>query len=148
MDRLKVKKLRQSAILPMRATPDSAGADLCACIDEPLLLPAGRRVTVPTGVALEIPAGMAGFIFGRSGLGIKHGVVPSNAVGVIDADYRGEVIVGLSNHGDADYLIRPGERIAQLVLLPVSFAGIVQCAELTDTARGTGGFGSTGSHTP
>lgn len=141
---LRVKKLREGASLPLRATPGSAGADLCACLEEPLSLPAGGRVIVPTGLGVEIPAGQAGFVFGRSGLGIRHGIVPSNGVGVIDSDYRGEILVGLSNHGDKDYEIAPGERIAQLVLLPVTAAPIVEVAQLSDTARGDGGLGSTG----
>lgn len=144
MNTLKVQIVREGAVPPRRATPHSAGADLCACLEQPLLLPAGGRVTVPTGVAVEIEPGWAGFVFGRSGLGIKHGIAPSNAVGVIDADYRGEVLVGLTNHGEGDYLIQPGERIAQLVLLPVALAEIVEAQTLTDTGRGAGGLGSTG----
>ncbi len=144
MNELKVKKLQPYAKLPQRATPTSAGADLCACLTEPLLLPAKGRVTVPTGVAVEIQPGWAGFVFGRSGHGIRHGIVPANAVGVIDADYRGEIMVGLVNHGDEDYTIQPGERIAQLVLLPVALAEIVEVESLSDTQRGANGFGSTG----
>lgn len=141
---LKVKKLNNKAILPVRATPGSVGADLCACLDAPILLPKGGRAIIPTGIAVEIPRGYGGFVFGRSGLGIKHGIVPSNAVGVIDSDYRGEILVGLSNHGEDDYTIAPGERIAQLVLLPIVAAEIVESTTLGDTARGDGGFGSTG----
>jgi len=144
MNELKVKKLQPHAKLPQRATPTSAGADLCACLTEPLLLPAKGRVTVPTGVAVEIAPGWAGFVFGRSGHGIRHGIVPANAVGVIDADYRGEIMVGLVNQGDQDYTIQPGERIAQLVLLPVALAEIVEVESLSDTQRGANGFGSTG----
>ncbi|MCL2579045.1 MAG: dUTP diphosphatase [Oscillospiraceae bacterium] len=144
MNLLKVKKLSDRAVLPTRATEQSAGADLHACLESPLLLPAGGMAVVPVGIALEISPGWAGFVFGRSGLGIKHGIVPSNAVGVIDADYRGQVQVGLINHGKEDYLIQPGERIAQLILLPVGMAKIVEAQILSDTTRGTGGFGSTG----
>ena len=144
MNILKVKKLDERAVLPRRATPDSAGADLCACIDTPLILPAGEMRVVPTGIAVETQPGWAGFVFGRSGLGIRHGISPSNAVGVIDADYRGEIAVGLINHGWEDYTIQPGERIAQLILMPVALAEIVQAQELSDTGRGAGGFGSTG----
>jgi len=93
---------------------------------------------------MEGPEQAAAFVFGRSGLGIKHGIVPSNAVGVIDADYRGEIIVGLSNHGGSDYTIQPGERVAQMVILPVLAPTVVEVEELSDTARGAGGFGSTG----
>jgi len=144
MNTLKVKKLHPKAVLPRRATPGSAGADLCACLEQPLLLPAGEMRLIPTGVAVEIAPGWAGFVFGRSGLGIKHGIAPSNAVGVIDADYRGEIKVGLINHGKQDYVIQPEERIAQLILLPVSLAEIVEARELSGTVRGDGGFGSTG----
>jgi len=144
MQTLKAKKLHPNAILPSRATPQSAGADLHACLEAPLVLPSGGIVVVPTGVVVEIAPSWAGFVFGRSGLGAKHGVCPANAVGVVDSDYRGEIKVALINHGPADYIIQPGERIAQLVLLPVALAEIVEAASLSDTDRGTGGFGSTG----
>ncbi|MCL2857861.1 MAG: dUTP diphosphatase [Oscillospiraceae bacterium] len=144
MQTLKIKKLCPSATLPSRATPQSAGADLHACIEAPLILPRGGIAIIPTGIAMEIAPGLAGFVFGRSGLGVRHGICPANAVGVIDCDYRGEVKVGLINHGKADYTIQPGERIAQLVLLPVALAEIVEADSLSDTSRGTGGFGSTG----
>ena len=144
METLKVKKLNPQAFLPRRATPHSAGADLSACIGSPLLLQAGGMCVIPTGIAVEIQPGWVGLVFGRSGLGIKHGIAPSNAVGVIDADYRGEVCVGLINHGGEDYLIQPGERIAQLILMPVAAAQIIEAQELSQTARGAGGLGSTG----
>jgi len=144
VDILKVKKLSARAILPRRATEQSAGADLAACLEEPFLLPAGGLAGIPTGIAVEIAPGWAGFVFGRSGLGTKHGITLSNSVGVIDADYRGELHIGLCNHGSEGYLIQPGERIAQLVLLPVGMAEIVEVESLSDTGRGTGGFGSTG----
>lgn len=145
MKKLKVQRLNPHAQLPKRATPASAGADLCACLEQPLTLSAGGQAVIPTGIAAEIAPGWAGFIFGRSGLGIKHGIVPANAVGVIDADYRGEILVGLINHGKEDYTIQPGERIAQLVLLPVALAGIVEVRSLSETPRGAGGLGSTGT---
>lgn len=145
MDCLKVKRLRPDAVLPARATELSAGYDLCACIDAPVRVPARERVLIPTGIAIEIGrADAAAFIFGRSGLGIKHGLAPSNAVGVIDSDYRGEIMVGLSNHSGEDYEIQPGERIAQMLLLPVLTPPVSECAGLSDTQRGAGGFGSTG----
>jgi len=148
MKELRIKRMRPGAALPLRGTSRSAGCDLCACIDEPLLLPAGGRVSVPTGIAVEPVCApeehVGGFVFGRSGLGIRHGIVPSNAVGVIDEDYRGEILVGLSNLSDTDYRIQPGERIAQLVFLPVLLPEIVECEALSDTPRGEGGFGSTG----
>lgn len=145
MEQLKVKKMQPNAILPVRATLSSAGADLAACLEEPLLLPAGERRSIPLGVAVEIQPGWAGFLFGRSGLGVKYGITLSNGVGVIDADYRGELLVVLINHGAEDYLIQPGERIAQLVLMPVALAEIVEVSALSQTQRGTGGFGSTGT---
>lgn len=144
MESLKIKKLSPKAKLPARATENSAGYDLYACIEAPVLVPAGGRATIPTGVAAEIGASAAGFVFGRSGLGIRHGIVPSNAVGVIDGDYRGEILVGLSNHSGTDYWVQPLERVAQLVLLPVLTPPVLECGELTDTARGGKGFGSTG----
>ncbi|MCL2069029.1 MAG: dUTP diphosphatase [Oscillospiraceae bacterium] len=145
MDKLKCKILRQNAVLPKRATDGSAGCDLCACIDEPLLLKAGGRAAIPTGIAIAIEApDIAAFIFGRSGLGIKHGITLSNGVGVIDPDYRGEIHVGLNNRSDEDYIINPGERIAQMILMPVKLPKLLECDELPETSRGEGGFGSTG----
>lgn len=145
MDYLHVKKLRPGAALPERATGWSAGYDLCACLDAPICLPARQRAMIPTGIAIGIEdPGVAGFVFGRSGLGVKRGICPSNAVGVIDADYRGEIMVGLTNHSDEDYTIQPGERIAQMVLLPVLTPVLLEVDELSETGRGAGGFGSTG----
>lgn len=145
MDMLLVKKLRPGAQLPARATTGSAGYDLCACLDAPTTIPAGGRAMLPTGIAIAIgDPGVAGFIFGRSGLGAKHGICPSNAVGVIDSDYRGELVVGLANHSHTAYIVRPGERIAQLVLLPVYLPQLVEADTLPETDRGIGGFGSTG----
>ena len=141
---LRVKKLRPAALIPARSTGGSAGYDLTACLESPLLLPARERVPVPTGLAIEIPAGTVALVFGRSGLGIRHGVAPSNAVGVIDSDYRGEIVVGLSNSSDTDYTILPGERIAQLVLTPILTPAVEECETLSETARGAAGFGSTG----
>ena len=144
MQYLKIKKLSPNAKLPSRATGHSAGYDLFACITAPLLVPAKGRVTIPTGIAIEIDASAAAFVFGRSGLGIRHGLVPSNAVGVIDSDYRGEIIVGLSNHSDIDYFVQPFERVAQLILMPVLTPPVLDCEALSDTVRGGKGFGSTG----
>jgi len=144
MQYLKIKKLSPNARLPSRATEHSAGYDLFACIAAPLLVPAKGRVTIPTGIAIEIEPSAAAFVFGRSGLGIRHGLVPSNAVGVIDSDYRGEIIVGLSNHSDVDYFVQPFERVAQMILLPVLTPPVLDCEALSDTMRGDKGFGSTG----
>jgi dUTP pyrophosphatase len=145
ISQLKVKKIRGDAVLPKRATAGSAGYDLCACIPEPLTLEAGGHFAVPTGIALELPSdNIAAFVFARSGLAVRHGIVPSNAVGVIDSDYRGEIIVGLINQYSEPYTIQPGERIAQMVLMPVFTPQISETEVLPETARGAGGFGSTG----
>ncbi len=141
---LLVRRLKADAVLPARATQQSAGYDLCACISEPLPVPAGKTVLVPTGLAFALPEGSAGFVYARSGLGVRHGLAPANCVGVIDADYRGEVLVGLHNHSGSDYTIKPGERIAQLVVAPVWTPPVEECAVLPETDRGAGGFGSTG----
>ena len=141
---LNVQRLVPGAKIPTRATTKSAGLDLYACLTEPLCIPAGQTRSVPTGIAIALPGGTAGFVYARSGLGIKMGIAPANCVGVIDGDYRGELIVGLYNHSDADYTIEPGERIAQLVVAPVLCPDIVEAETLPGTARGKGGFGSTG----
>ncbi len=147
--KLKIKavspKIGTEIPFPYYASAGAAAMDLHACIDEPVVLKAGARCTVPTGIAIALPdAGYVALVFARSGLGIKKGVCLSNGVGVIDSDYRGEVAVGLLNTGAEDYLIRPGERIAQMAVVPVVQAELEQVDELDDTARGVGGFGSTG----
>ena len=117
---LKMKKVRPGAIIPKRATSGSAGLDLCACTENEVILKAGERTVIPTGIAIAIENNeTAAFVYARSGLGIKHGISLSNGVGVIDSDYRGEICVGLINTSSEDYTIQPGERIAQLVLAPV-----------------------------
>ena len=141
---LKIKKLREEAVLPERKTPGSAGYDLCACIAGDFTIEPGELVILPTGLAAEIPEGCAGMIFTRSGLGVKHGIAVSNGVGVIDSDYRGEIHVGLRNNSQIAYTISPGERIAQLIVMPVCLPEVVEIEELSETERGTGGFGSTG----
>ena len=138
------QKLDPSAQLPRRATASSAGYDLCACVRQPVTVEPGQTVSIPTGLAMALPQGYGGFIFARSGLGIRHGIVPGNCVGVIDADYRGEIKVALHNHSDAPVTVQPGDRIAQLVIMPVMMAEYVEADELCDTDRGAGGFGSTG----
>lgn len=141
----KVRRLRESAKLPFRATNGSAGMDLYACIDSPVTLGAGEKVVIPTGIAIELPsAELAAFVFARSGLAIKHGIGLLNGVGVIDSDYRGEICVGVVNQLAETYTIAPDERIAQLVIMPVSLINPVEAQSLDDTARGEGGFGSTG----
>ena len=142
---VKVKKLRDNAVLPCRATEGSAGADLTACIDEPIELMPGQLAKIPTGIAIELAdKGLAAFLFGRSGLGVKHGITLSNSVGVVDSDYRGEICVGLCNVSDKPYTIQPGERVAQMVIMPVICAQFIPADDLSDTERGSGGFGSTG----
>lgn len=142
---LNVKKLRPTALLPRRATAGSAGYDLFACLEEALIIPAGETRMVPTGIAIDVGSPeLAAFIFARSGIAVKHGVAPANCVGVVDSDYRGEVMVGLHNHSSKDYTIQPEERVAQLVLMPVALPPVQECEELSDTCRGSGGFGSTG----
>lgn len=141
----KVRRLRESAKLPFRATEGSAGMDLYACIDSPVTLGAGEKAVIPTGIAIELPsAELAAFVFARSGLAIKHGMGLLNGVGVIDSDYRGEICVGVINQLAEPYTIAPDERIAQLVIMPVSLINPVEAQSLDDTARGEGGFGSTG----
>ena len=142
---LNVKRLRPAALLPKRATAGSAGYDLFACLEEALVIPAGETRMVPTGIAIDVGSSeLAAFIFARSGIAVKHGVAPANCVGVVDSDYRGEVMVGLHNHSSKDYTIQPEERVAQLVLMPVALPQVQECEELSDTGRGAGGFGSTG----
>lgn len=145
MGTFKVKKLRENARLPFRATPTSAGADLYACIDEPVTLKSGEHAMIPTGIAIELPdVNMVALIYARSGLAVKHGIGLVNAVGVIDSDYRGELCVSVINQYAEPFTINPQERIAQLVITPVCLLEPVEADELSDTQRGTGGFGSTG----
>ncbi len=145
MDILKIKKLKENAKLPTRATPGSAGFDLYACIDEPVTLNKGDKALIPTGIAIGLDdPHYAAFIHSRSGLAIKHGLALLNSVGVIDSDYRGEVCVGIVKLTDEPYTIQPFERIAQMVIKPVELPEIVEVEELDETDRGQGGFGSTG----
>lgn len=135
----------EKAILPKIATQGSAGMDLHACIDEEIVLKPGNRVLVPCGFAISIPGSeYAAFIFARSGLAIKHGITLSNGVGVVDSDYRGEICVGLYNSGEEEYHIKPQERIAQMIIMPVESFPMVEVESLDDTSRGENGFGSTG----
>ena len=130
---------------PHYATAGAAAMDLCACIDEPRTIAAGARTMIPTGIAIALPsADYVALVFARSGLGIKKGICLSNGVGVVDSDYRGEVCVGLCNVSDKEYTIEPFERVAQMVISPVSLMPVEEVTELSDTDRGTGGFGSTG----
>lgn len=144
MEKISVKKLREGARIPYYGSCGAAGADLYACLQEPIVVQPGQTCFVPTGIAMEIPEGYAGLIYARSGLACKQGLAPANKVGVIDSDYRGEFIVALHNHGDEAHYINHGDRVAQLVITPVILPGFTEVSELSDTKRGAGGFGSTG----
>lgn len=139
-----IKKINEKAIIPTYGSDFAAGADLYACLDESLVIEPGETVFIHTGVAVELPVGYAGFVFARSGLASKRGLAPANKVGVIDCDYRGEIMTALHNHGNTAQTIEHGERIAQLVVMPYSVARFNVCKELSETIRGEGGFGSTG----
>ena len=150
---VRYKKLHPDARPPFRATEGSAGADLFALIcggRKSLLIQPKKTIKLQTGIAVEIPQGYGGFLFPRSSLAANHGVSLANCVGVIDSDYRGEIIVPLINHSDSAVKITNGDRIAQLVIMPIATAEFIDCDEsatcsdLSDTARGDGGFGSTG----
>lgn len=142
--KVKIQYLNEKAIKPEYATAGSAGMDLCAAMDNPVELRVGGRVMIPTGIAMQIPEGYGGFIFPRSGLAYKKGISMANCVGVIDSDYTGEIQVVLHNISGHDYTVNPGDRIAQIVFLPVGMAELCEVEELEETRRGTGGFGSTG----
>ncbi len=143
--KLKIRKTDPRAELPVRGTPGSAGLDLRAVLDEPMTLPPGALVSVPTGIAIGLPSpDTVGLVFARSGLAVKHGIGLSNGVGVIDSDYTGEIRVGLINQSAVPYALHPGERIAQLVVMPICRPELVEADTLEETERGAGGFGSTG----
>ena len=144
MERVKVNfiKLDKNAYVPTYGTPSSAGADLYAV--EECEIGAGKTVMVHTGIAMEIPEGFGGFVFARSGMACKRGLAPANKVGVIDSDYRGELMIALHNHGTEPQTVSDGERVAQLILLPVLTPVYLEADALDETERGTGGFGSTG----
>lgn len=144
MEPIRVKKLDPKAVLPTYGSVEAAGADLYACLEENVTIDPGRTVFIPTGLALEVPKGCAGLIYARSSMGTKRGLAPANKVGVIDSDYRGQVMVALHNHGSVAQTVAPGERIAQLLITPVFTPGFVETLDLSDTERGAGGFGSTG----
>ena len=144
MSTIRVKKLRENATLPTYGSQWAAGADLYACLEAPVTIEPHQTVMVPTGLALEVPVGCAGLIYARSSMGAKRGLAPANKVGVIDSDYRGEVMVALHNHGTEPQTVCHGERIAQLLVTAVLAPAFEEADELDDTARGAGGFGSTG----
>jgi dUTP diphosphatase len=143
--KVKIKKLRPEAVMPAYATDASAACDLCACIAEPVTLMPGERAKLPTGIAIAPErSDLVALLFSRSGMGVKHGITLSNSVGVIDADYRGEIIVSVVNHGSEAYTVQPCDRIAQMMFVPIYTAAFIPTEELDDTERGAGGFGSTG----
>lgn len=144
MQPIKVKKLKEQAVIPTYGSAEAAGADLYACLREPVTIMPGRTAFIPTGLAMELPVGYVGLIYARSGLACKKGLAPANKVGVIDSDYRGEFIVALHNHGSEPQTVASGERIAQLVISPVFTPGFTETEELSNTERAAGGFGSTG----
>ena len=145
MPKIAVKKLDERAVLPTYGSDFAAGADLYALTDGEVTFAPNETKLIRTGLAMEIPEGYAGLIYARSGLASKRGLAPANKVGVVDADYRGEVMVALHNHSGAEQKISAGERIAQLVVAPFLKAEFCQAEELSDTVRGAGGFGSTGT---
>lgn len=142
---VKVKRLREDASLPVFGNEFAAGADLRAAIDEPKEIKSGETCFVGTGLAMEIPLGYVGLLFARSGLSCKNGLAPANKVGVIDSDYRGEIMVALHNHSDTAKTIEPNDRIAQMIIMPYPTIEYTEADELSDTVRGVGGFGSTGN---
>ncbi|MFI3141979.1 MAG: dUTP diphosphatase [Clostridia bacterium] len=142
---LKIKKLNPNAIMPTYGTQYAAGADLYACCDETMTVAPSETVFVKTGLSMQIPDGFVGLIYARSGLACKKGLAPANKVGVIDSDYRGEIMVAIHNHSKLTHEIETGERVAQIVIAPYVVANFIEADELDDTVRGEGGFGSTGS---
>lgn len=144
MASIPVKILREGAILPTYGSVEAAGADLYACLDAPVTIAPGQTSFIPTGIAMAVPRGCAGLIYARSGLACKRGLAPANKVGVVDSDYRGEIMVALYNHGTESRTIETGERIAQMVITPVLTPVYEAVQILSDTERASGGFGSTG----
>ena len=144
MENIAVKILREGAKLPTYGSAEAAGADLYACLEADVTIEPGKTAFIPTGFAMAVPKGCAGLVYARSGMACKRGLAPANKVGVVDSDYRGEIMVALHNHGTEPQTISHGERIAQMVITPVLTPVYEVAQELSDTARNTGGFGSTG----
>lgn len=144
MDAIRVKKLKETAMLPTYGSADAAGADLYACLEDAVTIEPGKTAFIPTGLAMEIPRGCAGLIYARSGLACKQDLAPANKVGVVDSDYRGEFMVALHNHGSEPRVVCHGDRVAQLVITPVFTPGFTETDDLSGTQRAAGGFGSTG----
>lgn len=146
MNELKLKKLRESAVVPQRATSGSAGLDLSACLEQPLAIPAGGRALIPTGIAIALPGpAYVALLFARSSLGVRRGLMLTNGVGVIDSDYRGEIKIGVYNFTNEPCIVENGERLAQLVVTQTAALPVLEVEELGETERGEGGFGSTGT---
>lgn len=143
--KLPIKKLNDKARIPTYGTEFSAGADLYALLDAPITIKPNEVAMIKTGLSMEIPENYAGFIYPRSGMSVKRGLAPANKVGVIDSDYRGEIMVALLNHSNVPQTVEDGERIAQIIIAPYIHADFVIAEELQETVRGEGGFGSTGT---
>lgn len=143
--KVNIKKLNENATIPTYGSPYAAGADLYACIDSEEIIKPGETKLIKTGLAIEVPVGYAAFIYARSGLASKRGLAPANKVGVVDCDYRGEVMVALHNHSNVEQSVSPKERIAQMVIAPYITAEFEEVDTLSETVRGQGGFGSTGT---
>ena len=141
---VKIQKIRSAAKIPTYGSAEAAGADLYACIEKAVQIEAGQTVLIPTGIAIELPLSTVGLVYARSGLATKLNLAPANKVGVVDSDYRGEIFVPLHNHGQTVQTIEPQDRIAQLIVTPYITATFEEVEQLNTTARGTGGFGSTG----
>ncbi len=142
--KVRIKKLNERAVIPTYGSAGSAGGDLYSAEENDITVAPGQTAFIGTGLAVEIPQGLVGLVYARSGLACKKGLAPANKVGVIDSDYRGEIKVALYNHGKETQTVAKGERIAQLVIAPFVFAEYEETDDLSDTARGEGGFGSTG----
>ena len=146
MDELKIKRLRENAVIPTRATEGSAGLDLSACLDKPMAIPSGGRALIPTGIAIALPGpAYVALLIARSSLGMRRGLMLSNGVGVIDSDYRGEILIGVYNFTNEPCIVENGERLAQLAVVPTALLPVGETQDLEDTARGTGGLGSSGT---
>lgn len=145
MTNVMIQKMRESAKIPAYATDGSAAVDLCAAIDEPITLAPGERRLIPTGIAISIPKGTVAILSARSGLSYKKGIAAANGIGVIDSDYRGEIFFSSINLSSEAYTVTPGERICQMMLMPVFAMNFTEVESLDETLRGAGGFGSTGN---
>ena len=144
MEKLFVQLLHDNATLPARETSGSVGYDITACLNGPVEILPGETKMIGAGFAIALESGYAAFLYARSGLGIKHGMIPANCVGVVDSDYRGEVIVGLRNTSSTPFTVNGGDRIAQMVIAKCALPEVEVCDHLDETPRGAGGFGSTG----